>query len=116
MPPKNEKLLRLRDVKSQTGFKSTWLYGEMAAGRFPAPVKFGYASRWLESAVQAWIAERADPTVSAIHELIDAVNAARNHGVSVEAIQAAIGPISLDHDDGVAHTRAQAERVKGLLS
>lgn len=33
----------------------SWLYKEIAAGRFPPPVKIGRASGWDTSAVDAWI-------------------------------------------------------------
>jgi predicted DNA-binding transcriptional regulator AlpA len=115
MLSQSERLLQLSDVKDLVGFRSSWIYEQMAAGRFPRPVKIGFSSRWLASDIQKWItSQRPDSTVQAIHELVDAVNDARNAGISNEAIQAALGPISLDHEDGVAHTRAQAERVKGL--
>ncbi len=48
--------------------------------------------------------------------MLEAVEAALEHGVSTDAIDGALGPISLDHDDGAAHTLAQAERVKVLVS
>ncbi len=53
--------------------------------------------------------------VTAIRELLAAVEAAFERGISPEAINTALGPINLDHEDGVAHTKEMAERVRGLL-
>lgn len=50
-----ERLLKLTEVKEQVGFGTTAIYQRVKAGTFPAPIKIGYASRWLESEVQAWI-------------------------------------------------------------
>jgi prophage regulatory protein len=33
----------------------SWIYREIAAGRFPPPVKIGRSSGWDTSAVDAWI-------------------------------------------------------------
>lgn len=50
-----ERLLPLPEVKSRTGFKSSFLYQLIKSGKFPAPVKIGTSSRWRESEIQAWI-------------------------------------------------------------
>lgn len=56
-----------------------------------------------------------DATITVIQELLEAIDAAFERGVSPEAVIKALGPVSIDHDDGVAHTRAQAKRVKALI-
>ena len=55
--PTPEKFLKACEVTSQTGFGKSFIYNEIKAGRFPAPVKIGpRASRWKLSAVNAWMA------------------------------------------------------------
>lgn len=65
----SERLLRLRDVKTTTGLGSSTIYRYIQAGTFPAPVKIGgFASRWRESQIHAWIEglpRRAPPNTSA---------------------------------------------------
>ncbi|VVD99822.1 hypothetical protein PIN31115_02045 [Pandoraea iniqua] len=55
---KPERMLKLKDVIEQVGYGHTAIYARVKAGTFPAPVKIGYASRWPESEVQAWIAKQ----------------------------------------------------------
>ncbi|VXD07177.1 helix-turn-helix transcriptional regulator [Serratia oryzae] len=53
------KLLRLTDVMQKTGFKKSWIYLLVKQGGFPPAVKIGSRSvAWVESEVNAWIAER----------------------------------------------------------
>lgn len=60
--PKNERLLRIKDVMQRTGLSRPTLYRKMhepkeAGGGFPRPVKLGQrVSAWPEYEVQAWIA------------------------------------------------------------
>lgn len=49
------RLERLPSVLSRTGMGKSWIYREIAAGRFPPPVKIGRSSGWDTSAVDAWI-------------------------------------------------------------
>lgn len=50
------RLLRLRQVMSQTGMGSSTIYRHIAAGTFPAPLKIGgHSARWLQASVDAWI-------------------------------------------------------------
>jgi prophage regulatory protein len=53
-------LLSRSQVLSRLGGKSvSWLYEEMAAGRFPRPVKIGRSSvAWVEEEIGAYIASR----------------------------------------------------------
>ena len=54
-------ILRLPDVKAQTGLSRSTLYLRVAQGTFPAPVSLGgRAVGWLEAEVQAWLQERID--------------------------------------------------------
>jgi prophage regulatory protein len=57
----SERLLRLPDVKKQTGLGRAAIYAGIADGTFPSPVNIGVrAVAWLESEIQAWIAERIE--------------------------------------------------------
>lgn len=51
----SDTLLRLVEVQRRVGMKKTAIYGAIAAGTFPSPVKFGVSSFWIETEVQAWI-------------------------------------------------------------
>lgn len=52
------KLIRIAEVMSMTGKGRTLLYAAVKTGNFPAPIKDGSASLWVESEVQQWIADR----------------------------------------------------------
>lgn len=52
--PPPGRFLRIADVVASTGFSRATLYRWIEAGTFPAPVKIGAASRWIESEVEAW--------------------------------------------------------------
>ena len=52
-------LLRLPQVKAQTGLSRSELYRRIALGSFPAPIKIGArASAWSSVEIERWIAER----------------------------------------------------------
>lgn len=55
-----EKLLKLSDVEAKTGFKKTWIYARVKAGKFPAPIHIGVSSRWPESLIDEWIAQQTE--------------------------------------------------------
>lgn len=52
-------MLRLNEVIDKVGIKKTAIYRLIQSGepKFPAPIKLGGASRWLESEIDDWIAE-----------------------------------------------------------
>ncbi len=50
-----ERLLTLNQVEDQTGFRKSKIYEMISQERFPVPIRFGRAVRWLESEVQLWI-------------------------------------------------------------
>ena len=54
--PAPRRLLRLGQVQELTGMSRSWLYAEIAKGRFPRPVKLGAASVWDSEAIEDWIA------------------------------------------------------------
>ena len=54
-----EKILRLPEVKKQTGQGRSTIYAGVAAGTFPSPIQIGARSvGWLESEVVNWISAR----------------------------------------------------------
>jgi prophage regulatory protein len=57
-PASGERLLRLPQVLALTGRGRTATLDDVRTGRFPAAIKIGSAALWLESEVQAWIADR----------------------------------------------------------
>ena len=48
----------VKGVRDRVGMHPSTIYAEIKAGRFPRPVKLGRSSRWLESEIDAYIAER----------------------------------------------------------
>lgn len=49
-------LIALPEVRRITGMGTTYIYKEMAAGKFPRQRKIGKkASRWVKAEVQAWV-------------------------------------------------------------
>ena len=52
------RLISLREVLQLTSRGRTRIYADIQAGAFPAPVKDGASSRWVEAEVVAWIAQR----------------------------------------------------------
>jgi predicted DNA-binding transcriptional regulator AlpA len=53
--------IKRREVLRRTVLSNTTMYREIAAGRFPGPVKLARkAAAWSARDVDAWIAERAD--------------------------------------------------------
>jgi prophage regulatory protein len=51
----SEELATIARVMQMTGCSRTRIYGEIKAGRFPAPLKVWGRSLWVVSEVQAWI-------------------------------------------------------------
>ena len=49
-----DQFLRLPQVLTASGLARSTLYERIAARAFPAPVKIGRSSRWLESEIAAW--------------------------------------------------------------
>ncbi|WP_343661114.1 AlpA family transcriptional regulator [Ralstonia sp.] len=52
------RLIRMPEVIKMVGLGKTAIYDRIKDHRFPAPIKLGRASAWVESEVQEWIAER----------------------------------------------------------
>jgi prophage regulatory protein len=49
------KLLTIKNITEQTGFKKSTIYKFIKTKNFPKPRKFGKSSRWLEEEVEEWI-------------------------------------------------------------
>ena len=52
------KFLRLPEVVSRIGVSRLAIYVWTAAGKFPAQVKLGSLTVWIEAEVDAWMLER----------------------------------------------------------
>jgi prophage regulatory protein len=63
MEPKTHRnrLIRLPEVESLTGYKRSRIYDFVKSGNFPQPLKIGpRATAWIESEIQGWINERIE--------------------------------------------------------
>lgn len=49
------RIIRLPEVMNMTGLGKTTIYGRISDHTFPAPIKLGRASGWVEADVQQWI-------------------------------------------------------------
>jgi prophage regulatory protein len=59
--PKDQRVMRLREVMKFSGYKSSQLYEHVARGDFPKPIKLtasGQANGWLVSELEAWLESR----------------------------------------------------------
>lgn len=58
--PANDRVLRIGETTTKAGMSRSSLYEAVKAGTFPAPLKLSKrSSGWLESEVNAWLAQRA---------------------------------------------------------
>ncbi len=55
-----DRILRRREVEARIGLSTSPLYARIKAGSFPKPIPRGNSKAvgWLESEVNAWIAEQ----------------------------------------------------------
>ncbi|MEQ8165136.1 MAG: AlpA family phage regulatory protein [Alphaproteobacteria bacterium] len=54
-----EEIWRLRRVLAVIGMSRSWLYEEVAAGRFPAPLQLGQrAIGWRRADIENWLKAR----------------------------------------------------------
>lgn len=57
--PASKAVLRLPSVKARTGLSRSSLYKKISLGEFPPPIRLGArAVGWVESEVEAWLADR----------------------------------------------------------
>ncbi|EOD8954713.1 TPA: AlpA family transcriptional regulator [Klebsiella aerogenes] len=53
------KMIRLANVLSRTGYSKSWIYKLIAQGNFPKPIKIGSRSiAFIESEIDEWINQR----------------------------------------------------------
>jgi prophage regulatory protein len=53
-----DRFLRIEEVMKRVGIKRTAIYGMVALGTFPKPIKLSKkAARWSNNEISAWIAE-----------------------------------------------------------
>lgn len=57
-PARSDRGLTLAEVKERAGLGKTKIYAMIKVGDFPAPAKFGRASRWSEIAVDRALGTR----------------------------------------------------------
>jgi prophage regulatory protein len=55
-----ERLLRRPGVQDKTGIGRSALYELIKRDQFPAPIKIGRSSFWVESQVDKWIEQRIE--------------------------------------------------------
>lgn len=53
-----KQLIRITTVEDKTGYKKSWIYREIKAQTFPAPIKIGRTTVWDEALVDEWIDAR----------------------------------------------------------
>src|SRR5919198_2908625 len=69
VPKMSDAILRLPAVKVRTGRSRSSIYADVQAGLFPAPIKIGpRAVGWLESEVEAWLAQQIELSRRAVKE------------------------------------------------
>jgi prophage regulatory protein len=62
-------ILRLPAVKARTGRSRSSIYADAKAGLFPSPIRIGpRAVGWLESEVEAWLAQQIELSRKAVKE------------------------------------------------
>lgn len=54
----NDKMVDMAFIVKFTGLTDKWFYKLIKDGLFPAPIKMGRSSRWLESEVSQWFVNR----------------------------------------------------------
>ena len=57
--PQTPVLLTVKGAGQVTGASRSFIYQEVAAGRFPKPVKLGRSTRWISAEIHAWIEAKA---------------------------------------------------------
>lgn len=50
--------LRMPALADKVQMSPAWIYERIRQGAFPAPIKLGHSSIWIESEVDQWFAEQ----------------------------------------------------------
>lgn len=56
----DDRILRMKDLPSKVGYQPSTIYGLIAQGKFPRPIKIlrgGRAAGWRETQIDNWIEE-----------------------------------------------------------
>lgn len=48
-------ILRLQSVAARVGMGRSWIYREVAAGRFPQQIKIGSSTGWASTEIDEWL-------------------------------------------------------------
>ncbi len=56
------RIIRLPEVSQLVGLGKTAIYDRIKEHTFPAPIKLGRASGWVEEEVQQWVDEQIEAT------------------------------------------------------
>jgi excisionase family DNA binding protein len=51
----SSRLLTVREVAAKLSMSQRWVYKQIRSGGFPAPIRLGFSSRWVEAEVDAWV-------------------------------------------------------------
>lgn len=51
----SSRLLTVREVSAKLSMSQRWVYKQIRSGGFPAPIRLGFSSRWVEGEVDAWV-------------------------------------------------------------
>jgi prophage regulatory protein len=76
-----ERFLRLAEVESRIGLRSSKIYQMIRDGEFPAPVRIcGRVSRWPLSDVSRWMSEQVRSSSSSNSAAVSAANYRQHSG------------------------------------
>ena len=53
------RLVRLPEVERRVGYRKSKIFGAVATGAFPQPVRLGRVVAWVEGELDAWINARS---------------------------------------------------------
>jgi len=83
------RLIDLLDIQERIGRKSTWIWNEIAHGRFPKPLPLKTSKNlWVESEIDAWLenfisrARQSQEGESATTKRTEKARAARMQGAA----------------------------------
>jgi prophage regulatory protein len=51
----SKRFINLQAVEDKTALKKSSIYAKVKAGEFPAPIKMGARTVWIESEVDSWL-------------------------------------------------------------
>lgn len=63
-----KRFLKLKAVMDDTTLPRTTLYKKIKQGEFPAPIKIGSCSVWLEHEVQEWMEKQIEMSKKVVAE------------------------------------------------